>query len=415
MRADCDGTHIEFIRSEKGATPLKATYDREQEILSLYLPTESATFDLTRRGRDAASGFYPRISTADSYSYRPPIRRDDGWETASLTDVGINPKPITDLVRSMIETPISDIGAPYPQAFLLARHGKLVLEEYFFGFDDDRVHDLRSAGKTFMTTLVGIAMQRSAKFSLHTKAIGLLPQYSDLENDGPSKRAITIQHLLTMTSGLDADDDNASSPGTEDRLVEQKDRYRYALDLPMVHAPGEKAVYSAAGINLLGGIVQQATGEWLPDFMSSQFAAPLDIHHYHVPLAPSGDAYMAGGILMLPRDFMKLGQLFLSNGRWHGRQILDSNWVSDATRAHTSINGPGDYGYGWWIRDVKVGDRTYHTFRAAGNGGQMVIVIPDLDLVAVFMGGNYNQGPVWWRWNDEFIPKILIPAVASRR
>ena len=140
--------------SSSAATPLNATYDREQEILSLYLPTESATFDLTRRGRDAGSGFYPRISAADRYSYHPPIRRDDGWETASLTDVGIDPKPITDLVRSMIETPISDIGAPYPQAFLLARHGKLALEEYFFGFDDDRVHDVRSAGKTFMTTLV---------------------------------------------------------------------------------------------------------------------------------------------------------------------------------------------------------------------------------------------------------------------
>ena len=92
---------------------------------------------------------------------------------------------------------------------------------------------------------------------------------------------------------------------------------------------------------------------------------------------------------------------------------MDRSWVSDATRAHSSINAPNDYGYGWWIRDVNVGGRTYHTFRAAGNGGQMVIVIPELDIVVTFMGGNYNQGPVWWRWNDEFVPKFIIPAATS--
>jgi len=412
MRAVCDGDRIQLIRAQEGAAPLNATLNPEQEILSIFFPTESATFDLTRRERATASGFYPRVSTADAYTYRPPTRLSDGWETASLADVGIDPKPVIDLVRSMIDTPISDIAAPYPQSFLIARHGKLVLEEYFFGFDGDHVHDLRSAGKTFTTTFVGIAMRRGAPFRLDTKVTSLF-RYDKLANDSPSKREITVENLLTMTSGLNADDDDPESPGNEDRLVGQKDRYRFTLDLPMAHAPGEKAVYSAAGINLLGGIVQQTTGTWLPDFIHAYFAEPLDIHRYHVPVARSGDAYMAGGMLMLPRDFMKLGQLFLSHGLWRGRQIVDPNWVSDATRAHASIHAAGDYGYGWWIRDVRVGERTYHTFRAVGNGGQMVIVIPDLDLVVAFTGGNYNQGPVWWRWNDEYIPQILIPAVTN--
>jgi CubicO group peptidase (beta-lactamase class C family) len=106
---------------------------------------------------------------------------------------------------------------------------------------------------------------------------------------------------------------------------------------------------------------------------------------------------------------MKLGQLFLDGGRWRGRQIVSAEWARDATQAHATMQ-PGDYGYGWWLREVKVGQRTYHTFRAAGNGGQLLIVIPDLDLVAMFMGGNYGQGPVWWRWNDELVPNVLIPA-----
>lgn len=410
MYAECAGDHIRFMRTQNVAAPLNATYDREEEILSVYLPTESATFDLTRRDRETASGFYPRVFTADEYTYHPPLQTDDGWDTASLAAVGIDPKPLTELIRNFIQTPVSDLSAPYPHAFLIARHGKLVLEEYFFGFDADRPHDVRSAGKTFTTTLVSIAMRRGARMKLDTKASDLLPQYTDLANDSPAKRAITVQHLLTMTSGLDADDDDPASPGTEDRLVAQKDRYKFTLDLPMAHPPGEKAVYSAAGMNLLGGIVQQTTGTWLPDFIYENFAKPLDISHYYVPLSKSGDAYMAGGMLMRPRDFMKLGQLFLANGSWRGRQIVDQSWVSDATRAHSSIKAPGDYGYGWWIRDVTVDRHSYHTYRAAGNGGQMVIVIPELDLVVTFMGGNYNQGPVWWRWNDEFVPKYIIPA-----
>ena len=120
---------------------------------------------------------------------------------------------------------------------------------------------------------------------------------------------------------------------------------------------------------------------------------------------------MAGGMLMRPRDFLKMGQLFLSRGRWRGRQIVSAEWTKTATRAHSSIHAEGDYGYGWWIRDVSVGGRIFHTYRAAGNGGQMVIVVPELDLVVLFMGGNYNQGPVWYRWNDEYMPEIIIPSV----
>lgn len=410
MQVDCHGNQVRFFRKE-GAQTVSGNYNKDEDVLSIYLPTESATFDLTRRKRDNASGFYARITP--TYTYHRPDVRNDGWKTTTLTDVGIDPKPIIELVHRIIETPISDVAAPYPQAFLVARHGKLVLEEYFFGFHPDRVHDVRSAGKTLTTTLIGIAMQRGSQLKLKTPVVSLFPQYDELKNDTSSKRAITIENLLTMTSGLDADDDDNASPGTEDRLVNQKDRYRFTLDLPMAHAPGEKAVYSAAGVNLLGGIVQQSTGTWLPEFIHSHFARPLDIQHYHVPLSPSGDAYMAGGILMRPRDFMKLGQLFLSRGRWHGRQVVDNHWAFESTRAHSSIYAAGDYGYGWWIREVTVDGRPYRTFRAAGNGGQLVIVVPDLDLVVLFMGGNYNQGPVWYPWNDQFIPKVIIPAVSE--
>ena len=147
---------------------------------------------------------------------------------------------------------------------------------------------------------------------------------------------------------------------------------------------------------------------------NQQFAAPLDIHHYHLNLGPHNTAYMGGGIQMRPRDFMKLGQLFLAGGRWKGRQIISKEWADRSTRPHSSIYAKNDYGYAWWIKQYHLGDKTYRAFRAAGNGGQDLTVIPDLDLVVLFTGGNYNQGPIWWKWSDELLPQYILPAVMRR-
>jgi CubicO group peptidase (beta-lactamase class C family) len=413
---ECQGDLVRFTSDQKDTDPLVGRYDPRGGTLSVFFPTESATFDFTRRGRDEATGFYPRTAAEGRYVYRRPLLEDDGWETASLTDVGLDPKPISELVQSILATETKDFAAPYIQGLLIARHGKLVLEEYFYGFHRDRLHDTRSAGKTLASALVGIAMDRGAPFGTTTPIYSLFPRYTSFAHDEARKRKITVEHLLTMSSGLDGDDDNSASPGSEERMasqpgqpIYQPDWYKYTLDLPMAHDPGEKAVYCTAGIHLLGGIVQSTTGTWLPDFLYEQFARPLDIRRYHVNLAPLNNAYMGGGIQMRPRDFMKLGQLFLAGGRWRGRQVVSKQWVDRATRPYSSIHQKDDYGYAWWIRGYRAGGKTYRTFEAQGNGGQCVTVIPDLDLVVMFTGGNYNQGPIWWRWCDELVPQFILP------
>jgi CubicO group peptidase (beta-lactamase class C family) len=123
---------------------------------------------------------------------------------------------------------------------------------------------------------------------------------------------------------------------------------------------------------------------------------------------------MGGGIQMRPRDLMKLGQLFLAGGRWRGRQVVSKTWVERATRPHSSIHAPNDYGYAWWIRERRVGEKRFRTFEATGNGGQLLMVVPDLELVVMFTGGNYNQGAVWWRWGDELVPRFILPAAGTR-
>jgi CubicO group peptidase (beta-lactamase class C family) len=413
----CQGEVVRFVGRQEGEDLLVGRYDRQSDRLSVFFPFYRATLDFTRRGRDEAAGFYPRTPAAATDSYRPPLAEDDGWATASLTDVGLDPGPIRKLVHRILLTETKDVTTPCIQGLLIARHGKLVLEEYFYGFHKERPHDTRSAGKSLASTLIGIAIDRGAPFDVTTPVYALFPKYARFAHDEARKRKMTVEHLLTMTAGFDCDDNTDSSPGNEDRMqtqTEQPDWYKYTLDLPMAHDPGEEAVYCTAGINLLGGIIENTTGEWLPDFLYAQFARPLDIRHYHVNLTPLGTAYMGGGIQMRPRDFLKLGQLFLAGGRWNGRRVISQRWVERATRPHAHFGPDTEYGYAWWIKAFRAGGRTYRAFNAEGNGGQLVIVLPDLDLVVMFTGGNYGNFPTWSKFRDELVPEFIIPAAVSR-
>jgi CubicO group peptidase (beta-lactamase class C family) len=410
-----DGDRVHFTDRERREDLLVGRWNTERTTFSLYFPNYGQTLDFTRRSRDEATGFYPRSLAEAAYVYRPPLAAGDGWPTAALTDVGLDPVPLRRLVEQILATETTGVESPYIQSVLIARHGKLVMEEYFYGFDRDRPHDWRSAGKTLASTLVGIAIDHGAPFDVTTPIYTLFPQYKAFAHPDPRKSRITVEHLLTMSSGLDGDDSNDDSPGNEDRMQSQTDQpdwYKYALDLAVTREPGERGVYFTGGINLLGGIVENTTRIWLPDFLYERFAQPLGIRRYHLNLTPLGNAYMGGGIQMRPRDFLKFGQLFLDHGRWKGQQVVSERWVERATRPHSGINTAGDYGYAWWIRDYQVGGKAYHAFSAQGNGGQGLFVFPDLDLVVLSTGGNYSS-ETGTLFRDRLIPEFILPALAG--
>jgi CubicO group peptidase (beta-lactamase class C family) len=409
-----EGENVRFLDRE-GKELLAGRYDKQSGLLSIAFPFYGATLDFTRRRPDEATGFYPRTPEVSRYVYHQPLAETDGWTTASLKDVGLDPAPLAALVQRILQTKTEGITTPYIQGLLVARKGKLVLEEYFYGFDKDRPHDMRSASKSLTAALVGIAIDRGAHFDATTPVYSLFPEYKGFAHDDPRKRQVTVEHLLTMTAGFDCDDFNGSNPGNEDVMQgqnEQRDWYKYTLDLPMARQPGERAVYCSGGINLLGGIISNTTRTWLPDFFNEHYASPLDIYRYHINLTPEGHGYMGGGINMRPRDFMKLGQLFLNGGRWNGRQVLSRQWIERATRAHSSLNRKNDYGYAWHIAEYRVGQRTYTAFSAEGNGGQLLIAIPELDLLVMMTAGNYSDFPTWSKFRDELVPQFIIPSAA---
>ncbi|PYS85240.1 MAG: 6-aminohexanoate hydrolase [Acidobacteria bacterium] len=407
-----DAIHLASRRGE-----IVGEYDKLSGTLSLALPSFPTALDFTRRGGDQATGFYPRTPAVETYVYRQPRADADGWATASLRGVGLNPRPLAALVERILQTKTDAVTTPYIQGLLVARHGRLALEEYFYGFDKNKLHDTRSAGKSLTTTLVGIAMDRGARFDAATPVLSLFPNYKTFANDDARKRRVTVRHLLSMSSGFACDDDDDNSPGNEDNMqsqTAQPDWYKYALDLPMAHEPGERALYCSAGVNLLGGVITRATGKWLPDFLYENFARPLDIRTYHMNLTPTGDGYGAGGIYLRPRDFLKLGQLFLDGGRWRGRQVVSRKWVEQATAPHASIHNANDYGYGWWLDEYQVGGKKYRAFHAAGNGGQLIVVIPELDMVVAFTAGNYGDFRTWSKFGGELVPQFIIPAAARQ-
>jgi len=181
------------------------------------------------------------------------------------------------------------------------------------------------------------------------------------------------------------------------------------LALDMIREPGELAVYCSVNPNLAGNVLSAATGEPLESLFQRLVAEPLDVRRYHLYLQPTGEPYMGGGIHWLPRDFMKLGQVILDGGTWNGRRVLSQEFAQRSVAPLYELRERG-YGYLWWIKEYTYRGKTITAFFAGGNGGQVVIGVPELDLVVTFLAGNYSDR-VSFRIQEEFFPEYILPAV----
>ena len=361
-----NGSNIAFRNPKHPQDHFNGTYDKASDRLFLpLLDSSSPPLLFSRRGRGDALGFYARTPETTKYTYTTPIA-GDGWQTASLADVGISEKPIIDLIEKILTADPGDNPVDI-DSLLIARHGRLVLEEYFHGFDKERPHDMRSASKTFAPILAGIAHDRGFNLSPDTPIYPLFPADKPFAHWDPRKGHVTLKALMTMTSGLACDDNDEASPGNEDNMqsqTAQPDWYKYTLDLPMTAEPGGRhAVYCSADLNLVGGTVANVTHSWLPDFFERYLARSLQFGTYHINLMPTGEAYMGGGMHLRPRDELKLGQLYLSGGIWHSARIVSEDWVRQSTTAYSSFDpqtnydAPHEYGFGWHINRLRVGGR----------------------------------------------------------
>ena len=386
------------------------SYDAENDSISLPFPNWRGTYDFKREGDD--STFYERPKNS-RYVYRRPAALDDGWSTQSPEDAGIDRAGLEATIQMLTDRPIDSIDTPLVDALLVARHGKLVLEEYFRGQDRETRHALRSAQKSMVSVLAGAVMQRGGPLSLSSPVYKVMNGGTFPPGLEPRKRAMTLEHLLTMTSGLSCDDWDDQSPYNEDAMWENQDKepdfYRYALNLPMARNPGEKAFYCSAGANLALGMITRAMNEPAVELFDRLLARPMKIDRYTWPFNRGGQPYGAGGANFRARDFLKFGQLMLDGGTWNGRRILSRDFVKRATTPLYPL-GRFHFGYLWWSHDYPYKDRTVRAFWAGGNGGQAVVVVPELDLAIATFGSNYFSAGSYYV-QLEVIPKYVLPAV----
>jgi CubicO group peptidase (beta-lactamase class C family) len=277
--------------------------------------------------------------------------------------------------------------------------------------------------------LLGAAMRDGVPISPVSRVYEVMKGRGPFANPDPRKDRITIKQLLTHTSGLDCNDNDDKSLGNEGTMqtqTAQPDWWKYTLDLPVAHDPGTRYAYCSASINLAGGAIATATGEWLPEYFDSRVARPLQFGRYYWNLQPNAEGYQGGGAFVRPRDFLKLGQAYLDGGVWHGRRIVDAGWIKQSTTSLVKVSpettgltpevfsnsyGPAEDGLAWHLSKVKLGDRTYDDYAATGNGGQLLIVIPEFDVTVVFTAGNYMQGGIWSRFRSEIVPNDIIGAI----
>jgi CubicO group peptidase (beta-lactamase class C family) len=407
-----------YLKNKSDTTITKGLL--QEDKLSVYL--RGATHDFVKVHPDSFTYFYARGFRTGSYDYAPPRKKNDGWSVARAREVGMSEDKLAEMVRTIVNSSVDSVHAYRPHGIVVARHGKLVLEEYFYGGSADQLHNTRSAAKTLVTVVLGAAMQAGMKVSPATpvfETMGLSAASMD-----PRKRAVQLRHLITMSSGLDCDDwKDEYHAGSEEYLTNQDsipDWLSVVVGLKMLRDPGTKGVYCSINPFLAGNVIERATGKSFIDLAWELVGAPLQMGRYFLVLDPVGHSYMGGGSAWTLRDFAKFAQLYANGGTWNGKRVLSNAWVRESMEARAGLSplaetnylakSDKDYGYLWWSTPYKYQGRQLRAYYASGNGGQFSVLIPDLDIVVAGYGGNYNDRGGFFLIKD-IIPRWILSAV----
>ena len=348
------------------------------------------------------------------------------WQPISLREAGF-----ADDLEARLDKAVADKRVWNLHSVVVVRHGRLVFERYFEGedtargsrpigkvsFKPDSLHDLRSASKSIVGLLYGIALAAGKVPAPEDRLMTSFPEYADLAVD-PGRARWTLHHVLSMTMGTDW---NESMPyynpaNSETAMDDAPDRYRYILDRPIVMEPGRRWVYNGGATALLGRLIARGTGKSLHEYAREVLFDPLGIGPTDWYADRRGELIAASGIRMTPRDLGRIGELTLRGGVWNGRSVVPAEWIARSTSPVVHIEEERQYGYQWYNLDFTLETpalprSNQRLWNASGNGGQRLTVFPGLELVVVTTAGNYNLKdsnlPPLRVINDVVMPSLL--------
>jgi len=386
------------------------------------------------------------------YNYRPPENTNNGLDVSTLEEVEIDSVLIGKAVNDINRGKYGEV-----HSMLIFKDNKLVLEEYFTGheyiweaanhhgevvaWNRTMDHSIHSVTKSITSICIGIAVDKGYIDSVHQSIFDYLPDHQHLNTDGKDK--ITIEHLLTMTSGLEWQEWSAPYSSRENDVIEiwfqdaegKKDPISYILEKPLVNEPGTSFNYSGGNMILLGEIIKHATGMDIDEFSGKYLFEPLGIDSFNwsIRYEKSGVFETAGSLEITPRAMAKIGVMFLNSGVWDGKQIISGQWVEESATpfpGNDGINVPGTdsrrvgYSYSWWTKQYPESgsqlscrsynpDRRINLYYAGGWGGQRIIVFPELNAVVIFTGGNYTYNVKTFNILEKYIIPAFIKSEAN--
>lgn len=345
-----------------------------------------------------------------------PQAKQDGWATASIESAKLSAARLDAMEKAIRGGEFKAITS-----VLVARNGKLVYENYFGGSDANAFRNTRSATKTITGILIGVAIDNKFLTGVDATVMKFFPDKRPVENPDPRKEKITVEDFLTMSSLLECNDWNQFSQGNEERMYLLEDYIKFALDLPVRGFPGWTAKpkdspygrsfsYCTAGVATLGGVLERATKMPVPEFAKQHLFAPLGIRQAEWQFTPTGLAMTGGGLGLQSRDYLKLAQLYADGGVWNGRRVVSENWVRKSVEPHARIDDETEYGYLWWLKTFKSGERKFKAYYMTGTGGSKILIFPDLHLTIVITSENFRLREAH-QLSDRLLSEYILTSV----
>jgi len=345
----------------------------------------------------------PKKNISEEQIVIQKIKPNSGWK---VSDEKINQEKIRLLNEKIAENRFREITG-----IVVIKDEKLLLEEYFNGYERDSLNDTRSVGKSFSSALIGIAI-KDGYIKSENQTLKDFYDLKQFKNYSSKKDSVTLKSLLTMSSAFEGNDADSDSAGNEENMYPTDNWVKFTLDLPMTENKiGKNWNYFTAGVVVTGDILDKSVPNGLQNYADKKLFQPLGITNYKWQFTPQNKPSLAGGLKMRALDFAKFGQLYKNNGTWNGKQILEKAWIQKTfTNYFADIKESEGYGYLFWRKVYKVGNKNFESYQSSGNGGNKIIIFKEIPLVIVITARAYNK-PYSHSQVDKIVQKYLLPSV----